>query len=228
MEHTSKQYESELRELKEKLLYMASCIEVLIRDSMKAVVERDSELAKKCIEKDHEVNRIEIEVDEICLRLLALRQPTAIDLRFITLGLKIVADLERVGDLAVNIAERALDLNQEPPLKPFIDLPKMAEEVQKMVKGALDAFVNEDVVLAQKILESDDEIDGLNHRIFEELVGYMGKDPANIKRACWLMFISRYLERIADHATNLAEMVIFMVQGKDVRHLHSFEILKRG
>jgi phosphate transport system protein len=228
MEHTSKQYETELRDLKEKLLYMGSLIEILIRDAMKSLVERNTDLAKQCIRRDHEVNRLEIEIDELCLRLLALRQPTAVDLRFITLGLKIVADLERVGDLGVNIAERALELNQEPQLKPFIDLPRMAEEVEKMVKGALDAFVNEDVVLAQKILDSDDQIDELNHCIFEELVEYMGKDKSNIKRACRLIFISRYLERIADHATNLAEMVIFMVQGKDVRHLHSFEMLKRG
>ncbi|MFO1462950.1 MAG: phosphate signaling complex protein PhoU [bacterium] len=222
MEHTSKQYEAELRVLKEKLLLMGSRIEELIKDAMQALVNRDTDLAKKCIDGDHLVNRLELEIDELCLKLLALRQPTAIDLRFITLGLKIVADLERVGDLGVNIAERAIELNQEPPLKPYIDLPKMAEDVQGMLRKALDAFVREDVALAQEVLGADDQIDAVNQKIFEELVDYMGRDKANIKRACRLMFISRYLERIADHATNVAEMVIFMVEGRDVRHLHSF------
>ncbi|HCU25010.1 MAG TPA: phosphate transport system regulatory protein PhoU [Deltaproteobacteria bacterium] len=218
VEHTSKQYQADLRELKEKLLSMGWRIESVIQDAMQALIQRDSALAQKCIEGDREVDRLEKEVDELCLKILALRQPTAVDLRFITLGLKIVADLERVGDLGVNIAERALELNQEPPLKPFIDLPKMAEDVQAMLKAALDAFVGEDVALAQKVLQSDDKIDELNHQIFEELVDYMGRGSANIKRACRLMFISRYLERIADHATNVAEMVIFLVQGRDVRH----------
>lgn len=222
MEHTSRQYESELRELKEKLLSMGSRIEELIKDAMQALIDRDTDLAKKCIAGDHSVNRLELEIDELCLKLLALRQPTAVDLRFITLGLKIVADLERVGDLGVNIAERVIELNEEEALKPYIDLPRMADDVQNMLHQALDAFVREDVAMAQGVLEADDQIDELNHKIFEELVDYMGRDKANIKRACRLMFISRYLERIADHATNVAEMVIFLVQGKDVRHLHSF------
>jgi phosphate transport system protein len=221
LEHSSRQYEAELRELKDKLLMMGSRIEDLIKDSMYALVERDTELAKKVIAGDPPVNRLELEIDELCLKLLALRQPTAVDLRFITLGLKIVADLERVGDLAVNIAERAIELNEEPPLKPYIDLPKMAGLVQGMLKKALDAFVGEDVVLAQEVLDSDDEIDALNHKIFEELVDYMGRNKDNIKRACRLVFVSRYLERIADHATNVAEMVIFMVQGRDIRHMYS-------
>ena len=221
MEHTSKQYEAELRALKEKLLSMGSRIEELIEDAMQALVERDTELAQHVIQGDHLVNRLELEIDEQCLKLLALRQPTAVDLRFITLGLKTVADLERVGDLAVNIAERAIELNLEPPLKPYIDLPKMAASVQAMLKQALDAFVREDVSMAEEVLASDDAIDELNHKIFEELVDYMGRDKSNIKRACGLMFISRYLERIADHATNVAEMVIFMVQGRDIRHKFS-------
>jgi phosphate transport system protein len=221
LQHTSKQYESELRELKEKLLSMGSRIEELIKDAMSALVNRDTNLAQKCIDGDHLVNRLEMEIDELCLKLLALRQPTAVDLRFITLGLKIVADLERVGDLGVNIAERAIELNQEPPLKPYIDLPKMAAKVQEMLRKALDAFVQEDVSMAEQVLGADDEIDELNYKIFEELVDYMGRDKVNIKRACRLMFISRYLERIADHATNVAEMVIFMVQGRDIRHQFS-------
>lgn len=221
MEHTSKQYEAELRELKEKLLSMGGRIEELIKDAMQALVERDTDLAQKVIHGDHRVNRLEMEIDELCLKLLALRQPTAVDLRFITLGLKIVADLERVGDLAVNIAERAIELNQEPPLKPYIDLPKMAADVQDMLRKALDAFVKEDVAMAEAVLGADDQIDEVNHKIFEELVDYMARDQANIKRACRLMFISRYLERIADHATNVAEMVIFMVQGRDIRHQFS-------
>lgn len=221
MEHTSKQYEAELRALKEKLLSMGSRIEELIKDAMQALVERDTELAQHVIQGDHLVNRLELEIDEQCLKLLALRQPTAVDLRFITLGLKTVADLERVGDLAVNVAERVIELNLEPPLKPYIDLPQMAASVQAMLKKSLDAFVQEDVSMAEEVLASDDAIDELNHKIFEELVDYMGRDKSNIKRACRLMFISRYLERIADHATNVAEMVIFMVQGRDIRHKFS-------
>jgi len=221
MEHTSKQFETELRELKDKLLIMGGRIEEVIRDAMASLIQRDTNLAKDCIQRDHEINRLELEIDELCFKMLALRQPTASDLRFITFGLKVVTDLERVGDLGVNIAERALELNEEPPLKPYIDLPKMAVEVQKMLKNSLDAFVNEDVALAQGVLESDDRIDEFNKVIFEELVEYMGRDKSNIKRACRLVFIARYLERIADHTTNVAEMVIFMVQGKDVRHLHS-------
>jgi phosphate transport system protein len=221
MEHTSKQFETELRELKDKLLFMGGRIEEIIRDAMQALISRDGTLAQQCIERDHEINRLELEIDELCFRMLALRQPTAGDLRFITVGLKVVTDLERVGDMGVNIAERALDLNQEPPLKPYIDLPKMSEDAQKMLRNALDAFVNEDVELAQQVLGSDDRIDQLNRKIFAELIEYMEKDKANIRRAILLAFISRYLERIADHATNIAEMVIFMVQGRDVRHMYS-------
>jgi len=221
MEHTSKQFETELRELKDKLLIMGGRIEQIIRDSMNSLIQRDTALAKDCIQRDHEINRLELEIDELCFKILALRQPTANDLRFITFGLKVVTDLERVGDLGVNIAERALELNEEPPLKPYVDLPKMSESVQKMLKDALDAFVNEDVALAHEVLKSDDYVDELNRTLFEELIEYMGKDQTNIKRACRLIFIARYLERIADHSTNVAEMVIFMIQGKDVRHLHS-------
>ncbi len=218
MEHTSKQFETELRELKEKLLLMGGKIEEIIRDAMQSLIARDSELAQQCIDRDHEINRMELEIDESCFRMLALRQPTASDLRFITVGLKVVTDLERVGDMGVNIAERALELNKEPPLKPYVDLPKMSDGAQRMLKNALDAFVNEDVNLAQEVLGSDDQIDQLNRKIFEELIDYMERDKGNIRRAILLSFISRYLERIADHATNIAEMVIFMVQGKDVRH----------
>ncbi len=221
MQHTSKQFETELRELKDKLLIMGSRVEEIIRDAMKSLIERNTPLAEECIRRDREINRLEIEIDELCFRMLALRQPTANDLRFITFGLKVVTDLERVGDMGVNIAERAIDLNKEPPLKPYVDIPQMATEAQKMLKNALDAFVNSDVEMAEDVLANDDLIDGLNRKIFSELVEYMERDKSNILRAFRLSFISRYLERIADHATNVAEMVIFMVQGKDVRHSHT-------
>lgn len=221
MQHTSKQFETELRELKDKLLIMGSRIEEIIRDAMKSLIERNTPLAEECIRRDRDINRLEMEIDELCFRMLALRQPTANDLRFITFGLKVVTDLERVGDMGVNIAERALDLNKEPPLKPYVDIPQMATEAQKMLKNALDAFVNSDVEMAEHVLANDDLIDGLNRKIFSELVEYMERDKSNILRAFRLSFISRYLERIADHATNVAEMVIFMVQGKDVRHSHT-------
>lgn len=221
MQHTSKQFETELRELKDKLLIMGSRIEEIIRDAMKSLIERNTPLAEECIRRDRDINRLEMEIDELCFRMLALRQPTASDLRFITFGLKVVTDLERVGDMGVNIAERAIDLNKEPPLKPYVDIPQMASEAQKMLKNALDAFVNSDVQMAEQVLANDDLIDGLNRKIFAELVEYMEKDKTNILRAFRLSFISRYLERIADHATNVAEMVIFMVQGKDVRHSHT-------
>jgi len=218
MEHTSRSFEIELRELKEKLLLMGGKIEEIIRDAMNSLTERDSGLAQEVINRDHEINRMELQIDDLCFRILALRQPTASDLRFITVCLKVVTDLERVGDMGVNIAERALELNLEAPLKPYVDLPRMSEGAQRMLKSSLDAFVNEDVELAQEVLNSDDGIDDLNRRIFQELVEFMEKDPTNVRRAILLSFISRYLERIADHATNLAEMVIFMVQGRDVRH----------
>ena len=211
-------FDEELAGLKEKLLFMGSKVEEAIRLAMKSLVDRDSKLARRVIQSDHEINDLEIEVDEICHRLLALHQPMAGDMRFITSSMKINSDLERIGDLSSNIAERALTLNEVAPLKPFIDIPRMASIAQEMVKVSLDSLVNRDPEAAKKVCERYDEVDNLNDQIIRELISYMLEDRANIKRALDLILISRHLERIADHATNVAEDVIYMVQGKDIRH----------
>ena len=219
MEHTDKRYEEELKKLREEILYMGGMVEDQIQKSIKSLVERDSKLAELIIERDHEVNRLDVDIDDICVRLLALHQPAGRDLRFITTGLKITTDLERIGDMAVNICERALELNQEPQLKPYIDIPRMARVAQRMIRESLDAFVREDTDLSLKVCKDDEEVDQLNSQIFREVVTFMIDDPHTINRAIKISSISKYLERIADHATNIAEMVIFMVKGKSIRHL---------
>jgi phosphate transport system protein len=185
---------------------------------MKALLERDDVVAREVIERDRQVNTYDVEVDEQCVSLLALHQPAAGDLRFITTAMKIVTDLERIGDQAVNIAQRVLELNVEPQLKPYIDLPRMAERAQRMVKESLDAFVARDTALARQVCEEDAEVDALKEQIFRELLTFMMEDPRTIPRAIRLILISRFMERVADHATNIAEMVIYMVEGKMVRH----------
>jgi phosphate transport system protein len=207
--------------LREKLLAMGAKVENLIAQSMKALTERDSALAEKVVAADKDVNRLEVEIDELCRRILALRQPAASDLRLITTALKIVTDLERIGDLAVNIAERSMDLNQVPPLAPYVDTPRLAELAQQQVKRALDAFVSGDVTKAEEVLQGDDLLDALFLKIFNELLAYMMEDSKNIRRATALMFIAKHLERIGDHAMNVAEMVVYMVRGKDIRHPRS-------
>jgi phosphate transport system protein len=219
--HTDKAFEADLRDLREKLLAMGAKVEALIADSMRALTDRDSPLAERVIQADKEVNRLEVEIDETCRRILALRQPAASDLRLITTALKIVTDLERIGDLAVNIAERAKDLNEAPPLKPYVDTPRLAELAQQQVKRALDAFVSSDVAKAEVVLKEDEHLDVLYLKIFNELLSYMMEDSKNIRRATALMFIAKHLERIGDHATNVAEMVVYMVRGTDIRHPRS-------
>ncbi|MET0690889.1 MAG: phosphate signaling complex protein PhoU [Candidatus Binatia bacterium] len=218
-EHTDKKYEEELKKLHEEILYMGGLVEDQIQKAVKSLVDRDSELAKIIIERDHEVNRLDVEIDDLCIRLLALHQPAGKDLRFITTGLKITTDLERIGDMAVNTCERALELNQEPQLKPYIDIPRMARIAQRMTRESLDAFVREDTSLALKVCKDDEEIDQLNSQIFREVITFMIEDPHTVSRAIKISSISKYLERMADHATNIAEMVIFMVKGKSIRHM---------
>jgi len=218
-EHYSKQFDTELNEIRQKLLEMGGKVEVMINDSLKALVERDSDLAERVIASDHQINRLEMEIDERCLEVLARRQPAARDLRFITLALKIVTDLERIGDQCRNIGKRTLELNEEPPLKPYIDLPRMAQWSGVMVKEALDAFVRGDDQLAYKVCRDDQFVDDLNDQIQRELLTFMIADPSSISRAMKINHISKCLERIADHATNVAEMVIFMIKGKDIRHM---------
>jgi phosphate transport system protein len=218
-EHTDKRYEEELKRLREEILYMGGLVEDQIQKAVKSLVDRDSELAQIIIERDHEVNRLDVEIDDLCIRLLALHQPAGKDLRFITTGLKITTDLERIGDMSVNLCERALELNQEPQLKPYIDIPRMARIAQRMIRESLDAFVREDTDLALKVCKDDEEIDQLNSQIFREVISFMIEDPHTINRAMKISSISKYLERMADHATNIAEMVIFMVKGKSIRHM---------
>jgi phosphate transport system protein len=211
-------FQKELEELKENLLTMAALVEEAIRSAVQSLVKRDSDLAQKTFQYEDRINKLEIAIDERCLKLLALRQPMAVDLRFITSAMKIITDLERMGDQAVNIAERVTSLNQEPQLKPYIDIPKMAEIAQSMVKDVLDAFVNQDSKLARSVCERDDLVDRLNDQVFRELLTYMMSDPQTITRAVHLMIVCRCLERIADHATNIAEDVIFMVDARVIKH----------
>jgi len=217
-EHIIKQYDAELNEIRTLLLQMGGKVEVMISSCIQALVERDSDLADRTILSDHEINHLEVTIDEKCLEVLARRQPAARDLRFITLALKIVTDLERIGDQCGSICNRVKELNEEPPLKPYIDLPRLAESARHMVQESLDAFVRGDEQLAMKVCENDQFVDDLNVQIQRELLTFMMEDPSTISRALKLNYISKYLERIADHATNVAEMVIFMIKGKDIRH----------
>jgi len=217
-EHISLSFDMELNALRTQILAMGGKVEMMIAGSIQALLSRDSALADQIIAMDHEVNGFEVTIDEKCLQLLALRQPAARDLRFITLALKIVTDLERIGDQCANMAKRVKEINEEPPLKPYIDIPRMANWTEVMVKESLDAFVRGDVELAIKVCTDDQFVDDLNVQIQRELLTFMIEDPGTITRAIRLNYISKYLERIADHATNIAEMVIFMVKGKDIRH----------
>jgi phosphate transport system protein len=211
-------FHEELDALKQTLLAMGGLVEDQIRRVMVALLERDDDLAREVIERDRQVNAYDVEIDEKCVELLALYQPAAGDLRFITTAMKIVTDLERIGDQAVNIAQRALELNEEAQLKPYIDLPRMAEKAQRMVKESLDAYVGRDTALARRVCAEDADVDALKEQIFRELLTFMMGDARTIPRAIRLILISRFLERVADHATNIAEMVIYMVESKMVRH----------
>ena len=216
--HTDREYEAELERLRKQILAMGAKVEEMISTSMLALVEHQSAIATEVIQLDHQVNRMEMESDDLCMRILARRQPVASDLRFITCALKLVTDLERIGDLAVNICERVLELDEEPPLKPYFDLPRMAEAAGSMVRDALDAFVKADADRAQDVIERDRVVDAYYAQIFRELLACMVRDPRSVFRATRLQSIAKYLERIGDHATNLAEMVIFMVMRQDIRH----------
>jgi phosphate transport system protein len=218
MSKMERPFDEELQGLKEKLLEMAARAEEQIGRAVLSLKERKEELAQEVLEKEDAVNMLDIEIDELCLRLLALRQPMAADLRFITSAMKISSDLERIGDLAFNIAERALRLLKYPQLKPLIDIPRMAEISQQMVRDAIRSFINNDDALAGNVCKRDDEVDGLNDQIFRELLTFMISDPSTITRAVELILVGRHLERIADHATNIAEDVIYMVKGKTIKH----------
>jgi len=224
--HTDKIFDVELSTLRDKLLEMGGKVEAAIAASVRSLIERDSALAEKVKAQDREINRLEVDIDDMCRRLLALRQPAASDLRFITTALKIVVDLERMGDLAVNISDRAVQLNQSPPVKPFHDLVTLADLSEAQLKKALDAFVEKDVEKAEEVIQGDDLLDALYQKLFNDLLTYMMEDSRVIRRATNVMFAAKQLERFGDHAINLAEMVVYMVRGTDVRHPHSRDIPK--
>ncbi len=211
-------FDDELQHLKEQLLLMGGYVETAVDKSIRALTERNSDLALEVIVEDKLVDSLEIEVDNICLRLLALYQPTAADLRFITASILINNNLERMADQAVNIAERVAELNELPILKPYIDIPRMSNIAQSMTQDSLDAFVQKDVAKAREVMARDNQLDMLNNQIFRELLTYMMSEPSTITRAVNLILISRNLERIGDHATNISEEVIFMVEGSVVKH----------
>lgn len=211
-------FDEELKNLKEKLLRMAGLVEESIELSIEALKEQKDEPIQAVLKNEERINQLDVEVDETCLRLMALRQPMAGDLRFITSAMKINSELERMGDLAVNVSEQAAILNKMPPLKPLIDIPRMARQAQAMVRDSINAFINRDEALARSVCERDDEVDALDEQIFRELLTYMMEDAANISRAVALILVSRNLERMADHATNVGEDVIYLVRGKSIKH----------
>ena len=219
--HTDREYENELAKLREKVLLMGAKVETMVATSVRAFNENDNELAQRTIEFDHDINRLEVEIDGFCLSILARRQPVASDLRFITMALKLVTDLERIGDLAVNISERVLDMATDPPRRAWPDILKMAETVQSMVRDALDAFVAADSAKAQWVIERDRSVDANYVQVFHQVLMVMMEDRSAVQRGMGVQAIAKYLERIGDHATNLAEMVVFLAKGTDIRHPES-------
>jgi phosphate transport system protein len=218
-DHITRHFQGDLQQLKERLLLMAGYAEERLSLAIKALVERDRTLVDEVIHGDEPLNRLHVEIDDRCFKLLALQQPMAADLRAIVAGLKINTDLERVGDLAVNIAEATRRYLQHPPVKELIDIPRMANIAQRMLRKALDSYVQHSEELAKAVLTEDDELDGLKTQVFRELLTYMLQDPSTVEPSLNLILVSRHLERIGDHATNIAEDVIFMVSARDVRHL---------
>ncbi len=211
-------FDEELQFLKERLLRMAASVEDALSLAIEALKDQKEDPAREVLKNEENINLLDVEVDETCMRLLALRQPMAGDLRFITSAMKISSDLERMGDLAVNVAELALELARLPLLKPLIDIPRMARAAQAMVRDSIDAFINRDEALARDVCVRDDEVDALDEQIFRELLTFMMEDPRTVQRAVALILVSRNLERMADHATNIAEDVIYMVKGKTIKH----------
>lgn len=210
--------DQQLSRIRQKLLRMGGLVEQMIEDAIRTLLERDDNLPEVVLERDHEVDQLEMEIDELCHTVLVRNQPTAVDLRFLVAVMKINNDLERMGDSAVNIVQGARQLNELPPLKPYIDLPRMSNRVQAMVRESLDSFVGRDAEQARRVLQADDEIDDIYKQLFRELLTFMIEDPQSVSRALHLLLIARNLERTADHATNIAEDVIYYVEGRDVRH----------
>jgi phosphate transport system protein len=218
MDKTFKQFQEQLDLLSEKILRLGGLVEEAIGKSVRSLVERDSTLAHEVIAHDVEVDKLELEIDSLCVEALALHQPMARDLRFLTTAMKITPDLERIADHAVNISERATELNNEPPLNPLIDIPLMARRAQEMVRGALDAFVRHDADAARAIIEMDDELDQRMEQVFRVLLSHMIENPETISRALRLTFVAKYFERIGDQATNICEQVVYMAEARVIKH----------
>ena len=218
MEKVHRHFEEQLDLLREKILTMGGLVEEAIGKCLRALVDRDSGLAREVVAEDAEIDRLELEIDQIAVETLALHQPMARDLRLITTAMKISTDLERIGDLAVNVSERALELNEEPQLKPYIDIPLMARQAQEMAHLALDAFVRRDAAAARSVIGMDDLLDDRMEQIFRELLSYMIEDPRTITRALRLTFVAKYFERMGDQATNIGEQVVFMAEGRVIKH----------
>lgn len=221
MDKHVRQFDKDLSELKAKLLHMAALAEQMIDKTIRELVERDESLAADVPQIEAQLDRLQIEIDETVLTLLATQQPVAVDLRFILIASRINSELERIGDLTINITQQVHVLAAQPPLKPLIDIPRMADTARRMVRDSIDAFVKDDALAAQAVIMTDDQVDALKEQIIRELLTYMMSDPKAIERAMALIFIARHLERIADHATNIAQDVIYISQGRDVRHPHS-------
>jgi phosphate transport system protein len=216
--HTDREYENELAQVRERILLMGARVEEMMTASRKAFAERDAELAKLTIRNDHQIDTLEVEIDELCLQVLARRQPVASDLRFITATLKLVTDLERIGDLCVNMCERVAELAEDSTYPTQGPLPRIGEAAQAMLHDALDAFVAGDATKAEQVVERDNVVDAYYAQLFPELVAHMMSDPTVVFRSTRMLSIGKYIERIADHATNIGELVVFMVRGLDVRH----------
>jgi phosphate transport system protein len=216
--HTDREYENELSLVRERVLLMGARVEDMMTASRKAFAERDAELAKATIRNDHQIDTLEVEIDELCLQVLARRQPVASDLRFITATLKLVTDLERIGDLCVNMCERVIELAEDSTYPTQGPLPRIGETAQAMLHDALDAFVAGDAAKAEQVVERDNVVDAYYAQLFPELVAHMMSDPTVVFRSTRMLSIGKYIERIADHATNIGELVVFMVRGLDVRH----------
>ena len=211
-------FEKEIEHLKQLLLEMGALVEESINESIRALLERDTAVAQRVIDNDNAIDQKELEIDQHTIALIAMMQPAAVDLRFVAAAMKITPELERVADLAVDVCERAIELNREPPLKPLIDIPRLARITQDMVRQSLDAFVRRDATLARQVIARDDEVDLLTEQSFRELLTYMLEDARNISRAIRLTFVGKYFERMADGATNICEMVVYLVEGTVIKH----------
>jgi phosphate transport system protein len=211
-------FDRDIEQTKELLLQMGAMVEDAISDSIRALLERDSAVAERVIAADDAIDQMELDIDQHTVELIAKMQPAAVDLRFVATAMKITPELERIADLAVDVCERAIELNREPPLKPLIDIPRLAKMAQDMVRQSLDSFVRGDAVLAREVIARDDEVDLLTEQSFRELLTYMLEDSRNISRAIRLTFVGKYFERMADGATNICEMVVYLVEGKVIKH----------